>query len=345
MCAIKFFIIIPIYNVESYLHQCLDSILEQTYTNFEAILINDGSSDNSEKIAQEYVSKDQRFTLISQENQGLSRARNSGLEIIKSKWEAIKEREREHSYICFLDSDDWWERNMLQSSVKILQNMKAKGVALDMILYGRLLIDKKEAVAYRLVGEDLENQLFSSQDFIKKLYNTNYIPVRAWGNVYSCNFLFQTNIRFIPKILFEDVPFVLECLLKAKLLYTSSALLIHYRLSPNSVTRDKSPQNLRKHANSYFFITKYLCSLKDSYQGEYKEFLERLAKWSLMEALGLLKKLGYNNLDFTRGDLKPYRFLLERRRWLCIYFPRLYTLPKRLKYFVKSLFQKSYSKG
>lgn len=93
MHTIKFFIIIPIYNVESYLHQCLDSILEQTYTNFEAILINDGSTDSSEKIAQEYVSKDQRFMLFSQENQGISVARNNGLEIVQSKWEALKERE------------------------------------------------------------------------------------------------------------------------------------------------------------------------------------------------------------------------------------------------------------
>lgn len=97
MHTIKFFIIIPIYNVESYLHQCLDSILEQTYTNFEAILINDGSTDSSEKIAQEYVSKDQRFMLFSQENQGISVARNNGLEIVQSKWEALKERERENT--------------------------------------------------------------------------------------------------------------------------------------------------------------------------------------------------------------------------------------------------------
>lgn len=82
---IKFFIIIPIYNVESYLTQCLDSILNQTYPHFEAILVNDGSTDSSAKIAQKYVSKDSRFTLISQENCGLSEARNSGLRIAKQK--------------------------------------------------------------------------------------------------------------------------------------------------------------------------------------------------------------------------------------------------------------------
>lgn len=339
MHVIKFFIIIPIYNVESYLHQCLDSILEQTYTNFEAILINDGSTDSSEKIAQEYVSKDQRFMLFSQENQGASVARNNGLEIVQSKWEALKERE--HSYICFLDSDDWWERNMLQSSVKTLQNIKIQEKDLDMIFYNRLLIDKKESIRHQLLENSLENQLFNSQDFIKKIYNTNYVPTTVFGNIYSCNFLLKANIRFIPKILSEDVLFVLECLLKANLLYIDSTPLIHYRLSPNSITRDKSPQNLRKHANSYFFITKHLCSLKDSYKGEYKKFLEKLAKWSLMETLQRLKKLGYQNVDFTKNDIKPYTYLLEKRRLPCIYFPRLYAFPKKLKYFIKSLYQKS----
>ena len=78
---------IPIYNVESYLTQCLDSILNQTYSNFEAILINDGSTDSSGKIAQEYANKDSRFTLVSQENCGLSEARNSGLRVAKQKWQ------------------------------------------------------------------------------------------------------------------------------------------------------------------------------------------------------------------------------------------------------------------
>ena len=112
MHPIKFFIIIPIYNVESYLHQCLDSILEQTYTNFDAILVNDGSTDSSEKIAQEYVSKDQRFMLFSQENQGLSGARNSGLEIVQSKWETLKERmlsrHWENSLTSSCDSNICW---------------------------------------------------------------------------------------------------------------------------------------------------------------------------------------------------------------------------------------------
>ena len=71
-------IIVPIYNVEKYLKECLDSIQAQTYSNFQAILINDGSTDESPKIAQEYAQKDSRFILINQENKGVGAARNTG---------------------------------------------------------------------------------------------------------------------------------------------------------------------------------------------------------------------------------------------------------------------------
>lgn len=86
MSGVKFFIIVPIYNVESYLKECLDSIICQTYTEFEAILIDDGSTDSSGEIAKEYVRKDTRLTLIHQENQGQSMARNKGLDMIKQKY-------------------------------------------------------------------------------------------------------------------------------------------------------------------------------------------------------------------------------------------------------------------
>ncbi|WP_291026797.1 glycosyltransferase family A protein [Helicobacter sp.] len=81
---IMFYIIIPIYNVEQYLKKCLDSLLNQSYSKWVAVLINDGSTDSSGTIAQEYTSKDTRFILLNQTNQGLSTARNAGLEMVKN---------------------------------------------------------------------------------------------------------------------------------------------------------------------------------------------------------------------------------------------------------------------
>ena len=95
-------IIVPIYNVENYLRQCLDSIQNQTYQNFECLLINDGSPDNSADICREYVSKDSRFRYFEKENGGLSDARNYGI------------RQSKGSYLTFVDSDDWLENDALQ---------------------------------------------------------------------------------------------------------------------------------------------------------------------------------------------------------------------------------------
>lgn len=94
----KISIIVPVYNVEKYLKVCLDSIKNQTYNNFEVIMINDGSTDKSKKICEEYT-KDARFILINQNNQGLSGARNTGLKNITGE------------YVLFIDSDDWIEKN------------------------------------------------------------------------------------------------------------------------------------------------------------------------------------------------------------------------------------------
>ncbi|SNJ24574.1 glycosyltransferase family 2 protein [Streptococcus pneumoniae] len=96
-------IVVPIYNVENYLRQCLDSIQKQTYPNFECLLINDGSPDNSAEICREYVAKDSRFRYFEKENGGLSSARNLGIECSGGGG----------AYITFVDSDDWLEHDAL----------------------------------------------------------------------------------------------------------------------------------------------------------------------------------------------------------------------------------------
>lgn len=102
----KVSVIIPIYNVEKYLNECIESILQQTLSDLELILINDGSSDNSSKICEDYVKKDKRIKYISQENQGVSRARNEGLKIATGE------------YVFVMDSDDTIEKNFLDNAYK-----------------------------------------------------------------------------------------------------------------------------------------------------------------------------------------------------------------------------------
>ena len=109
----KISIIVPVYKVEKYLRRCLDSIVAQTFTDWECILIDDGSPDNSGKICDEYAEKDGRFRVIHQENAGVSAARNAGLEVIKGK------------YCMFVDSDDTLKDNSLLKIVNVLNDNKA----------------------------------------------------------------------------------------------------------------------------------------------------------------------------------------------------------------------------
>ena len=98
----KLSIIIPVYNVEPYLRECLESVLQQSFADWEAICVNDGSTDNSATILEEYGHKDDRFKIVNQPNGGLSAARNTGLKAATGE------------YVLFLDSDDWLEGNALE---------------------------------------------------------------------------------------------------------------------------------------------------------------------------------------------------------------------------------------
>lgn len=112
-------IIVPVYKVEQYLHKCLDSILAQTFTDWECILIDDGSPDNSGAICDEYAQQDSRFRVIHQENKGSAEARNVGLDAARGEW------------IAFVDSDDWAEPDYLMKFIKIAKNNTAEIVSCD----------------------------------------------------------------------------------------------------------------------------------------------------------------------------------------------------------------------
>ena len=99
-------IVVPIYNVEKYLSKCIDSLISQTYKNLEIILVNDGSTDQSGEIAQQYAKQDSRIRYIVQKNKGLGGARNTGLEYAKG------------NYILFIDSDDYIRNNMVEKMAK-----------------------------------------------------------------------------------------------------------------------------------------------------------------------------------------------------------------------------------
>lgn len=106
----KISVIVPVYNCEKYITRCLDSILSQTFQNFECIVVDDGSTDGSSTICDKYAEQDARFTVIHQKNGGVSAARNAGIDACKGEW------------LAFVDSDDWCEPNMLKDMYNTINN-------------------------------------------------------------------------------------------------------------------------------------------------------------------------------------------------------------------------------
>ena len=156
-------IIIPVYNVESYLERCVDSVLAQTFEDFEVILVNDGSTDNSPEICDEYLTVDNRIKIIHKDNGGLSSARNSGLDIAKGR------------YIMFVDSDDWIERNMCQLLYDRIVNTECEMICCELFY---------ETVRGISVNKSKYDCIMSSSE-ASRIVAMSFCEPRSWTRVLS----------------------------------------------------------------------------------------------------------------------------------------------------------------
>lgn len=212
---ILFSIIIPVYNVEKYLEQCLQSVISQTYTNFEVILINDGSTDKSKKICDKYTLDDTRFKLIDIKNKGVSNARNLGIE--KSRGE----------YILFLDSDDYIELDALEKIYNVVNSNDY-----DIVLY-RLV---REINNKKIIDIDMDrymNKAYSTKEEIKDLmpYLIKKEIINSPIKVYRNKLIKFNNIKFDTKLdLGEDLLFNMECILSSNNIYIMNDILYHYMI-------------------------------------------------------------------------------------------------------------------
>lgn len=334
----SFYIILPIYNVESYLTQCLDSVLNQTYSNFEVILVNDGSTDSSEEIAQEYASKDSRFTLISQENRGLSEARNVGLKVAKQKWQGLdKKRERDNSYVLFLDSDDYWEKDALQTFVHIISLNSMDVIMSDSIFKVNPNQQKTLVENYYLKDKSIWETTISPSYLIEALGKRNLHTMQNF--VFKANFIFTSKVIFIPNIIHEDNPYLLEIILKAQTIYINSKPFYNYRIGILSITNQpKTLTYIKKKITSYYTIIQHYNTILLTYDSPIiQNHIKAQISIFLMFLMEQIKIFGYSkDLGISKEDLLPYAHFMSIKRRFSIYFPRLYGFPKRMKQYFKS---------
>lgn len=222
-------VIIPVYNVEAYLRRCLDSVISQHYADIEIILVDDGSSDNSGDICDEYASKDDRIRVIHQENMGLYGARNTGLEV------AVGE------YISFIDSDDWIEAGTYAYMIKIIDSYYPDIIRFGFkkVLNGKNVMEKK--MPYREGIYEGANIWELQLDTISNENILDYKKTRilsAWSNLYKSSLIMEQDIRFMPEreILNEDYLFVLQVSMAAESIYISDKSFYCYDTREGSIT-------------------------------------------------------------------------------------------------------------
>lgn len=210
----KISVIIPIYNSSNYLHQCIDSVLEQNYVDFEVLLINDGSTDNSGNICDEYAEKDSRIRVFHKKNGGVSSARNLGLDNAKGVW------------ITFIDSDDYIEQNFFDSINTITPTV-------DIIFTG---IDKYDD-EQRISSLRFENKTLTIEEFFENYFLFPHFagPV---GKFFKKQIIEQYHIRFDERLQNgEDGLFNFHYLVKIQYLTFESTPIYIYENRDNSLSK------------------------------------------------------------------------------------------------------------
>ncbi|WP_103977634.1 glycosyltransferase family 2 protein [Lysinibacillus sphaericus] len=220
-------IIVPIYNVELYLQQCVDSILRQTFEDFELILVNDGSTDNSPNICDEYAARDARIIVVHKENGGLVSARKAGLSIAKGK------------YIGYVDSDDWIEADMYQALCDAAQAFNVDIVICDIIEnYLDYEVRSTQIVKPGLYRKDrMIKEVYPMMLYAGRYYQFGLFPSVS-NKIFKKSLLEKFQFRVDDQIrMGEDVACTYPSLLNAKSIYLlDKQYLYHYRKNPSSMT-------------------------------------------------------------------------------------------------------------
>ena len=309
-------IIIPVYNVERYLAQCLDSVINQTYRNLEIICVNDGTRDSSGQILEQYAQKDGRIVVIVQENQGLSGARNTGLKHVHGK------------YIMFVDSDDWIELQTCEEAVIAAEKHNA-----DLVMWSYVREFEHESKEKYMFWDD--ESVFETEKVKNQLHRrvcgllgeelrhpeySNAIET-AWGKLYLAEKIIGNKVEFVDtkEIGTEDALFNLYALGYIKRAIYLRKCLNHYRkTNQGSLTKKYSEKLFDRWQRLFDYMRQYI--RENNLPAEYDMALDnrialsllglglnivgadRSMMWKSKEISGILKQAryreAYKNLEF-----------------------------------------------
>lgn len=260
----KISVIVPVYNVEKYLHKCIDSILAQTFTDFEVLLIDDGSTDNSGKICDEYAEKDDRVRVFHKENGGVSSARNLGLNNTEGEW------------ICFIDADDFISISFLEDFYTFIQNNQC----IDAIICGSnsYISDKNQSTLF-----SFKYGIYNIEEFI----SSQYLHFACWGYIFRHSLLSTNHILFNTDLcLSEDRIFILESFFCMHHIGCLDKNNYYYQYNIDSVCRSSVTQKkVISQLNATLYITRLL--KKYNLNTPFKQLVKKVLKETFSNYLHL----------------------------------------------------------
>ena len=302
----KFSIIVPVYNTEKYIRKCLNSIKNQTYSNYEVIIVNDGSPDNSQSIIDEFVSSDKRFHSYIKENGGLSDARNYGIEQVTG------------DYILFVDSDDYIDLNLLNKLSKIDSSY-------DMIKFKIKLVDEQN----NLIKEE-KSLCVSGQVSLESLFEIEFVEP-AWTYIYKTSFFKKNKFKYEKGRIHEDFGLTPLCLIKAKKIYYLDYYGYYYVQRNESIIHST---NYKKRIEDMLFhfdnLNNKIDNEKNIDENKIKLFKNFLATRiiytsniiPIKEQRKYIKELKYRNVtEFLLQDT----LVKKIKKTLFQHFPKIYT--------------------
>ena len=299
-------VIVLVYNVEKYLRRCIDSVISQSYNNFEIILVNDGSTDKSGEICKEYI-HEKRITYISKENGGLSSARNVGLDIANGK------------YIMFLDSDDYINKDSLSNLSKIMNQNSPDIIAIkSRVVYEDGSFEERSA--------NIATGEYGRNDYFRLLNENNCYVACAPYFVYNKKFLEINKFKFYHGILHEDELWMPQILLKAEKIYYSGILVYYHCLRKGSITQSN---NFERRGKSLIIVLTELLKIESIVEDPFADVLRDEWADRFFQAVGFLKASN----EIVNCFRKKYilKFAKKRRNRLKAV---LYLISPKLFYYV-----------
>lgn len=286
-------VIIPVYNVELYLTRCINSVLKQTYSNLQIIVINDGSTDSSLDILNKF--EDKRLTVISKENGGLSSARNEGLKY------AIGE------YVTFIDSDDWIQKDMIEVMLK-----EANKTDSDIVtIFPQRVSSEKDIVQNKKV---YQTEYYTYDHCISQLF-LNKIPNYTWGKLYKTNIFTKYGIQFPEGKNYEDVATSYKIFSHCSSLTIIYAQMYYYYVRDNSIVHSKRLKEVYSMVEHIEEMNKF--NIKNPFWGIYRlKLIYGIYMYALYLPINIKKTREYKTLT---NKIKQLSHLIKTEKPLIFY--------------------------